>query len=211
MPRKSFLSLLAIAAYSTSGCATVAVLEAAQETEVHLTRAQSELKKSSEHFCEIAREAEWADGESSFAKIARLWDGEDDVGDDYWEELTDDVDTAAVLVDRISLDIQLASGALREVNRVATNLTAVTEAGDKPRKSDVADYERVLIHAGQARATFAEALLRASNEYDELALSDLRALLDPLDADLEEARRIADNLAAARMSGAIASLQSPTS
>lgn len=199
-------------AFLSSGCATVAVFENVAETEIQLTKPQSELHKASMNFCQISRDAGWANGESNFSALMKIWGGTNEIGEDYWEHLTQFDPSASEVVEQVGFDITNVTASLREVNEMAQALLPSHGAEQKPENSDVREFERVLIHAGQARETFAASFLRVK-KMDDQAFDDMSPvdLLGPLDAELELSRSIANGLAASRMSEALAMLEDTVS
>jgi hypothetical protein len=191
------------------GCATVAVYEGETAGEIALTRPQTELHAAADRFCEDARAAGWAQGETSIGSLARMLAGRPVEAGSYlrWAE----TDPAAMVQSRLRSDARSAGESLTRLNALARKLLA---AG-APGREDVTQFERVLIHAGQARETFAAALAtlnarRAANarELGRPAPAELSAAVElaTLDAAFAEAKLLADDLAAARAAGAVASL-----
>jgi len=180
---------------SVSGCATVSVMEPKTVTaEISLAPQSSQLHKASDAYCENARRSSWATGEASIGALAGLLTGHNAAEDVYWKKISQDPKAApAALVSRIRADTAVAAKGLGDLSGIAQKLMS----SSRPSKTDVADFERALIHARQARDAFAEALVqtgrRASEEYEP------GKELDGLDRALASARAVADDLAAARM------------
>ncbi|WP_018997859.1 hypothetical protein [Hirschia maritima] len=210
--RRFFVGLAVGSAFLSSGCATVAVLETVAETEIQLSKPQSELHKATAAFCETSRDSRWASGESNFSTLMKIWGGTNEIGEEYWTHLTAFEPTSSEIVEQVSFDVTRAAGHLNDVNALAQALLPSHGADRKPRNADVREFERVLIHAGQARETFAASFLKLK-QTDRAALEDINPVevLKPLDESLELARLIADGLAAARMSEVLALLEEPTS
>ncbi|MFC7291842.1 hypothetical protein [Hirschia litorea] len=211
MSRRFFVGLIIGTAFLSSGCATVAVFENVTETEIQLTKPQSQLRKASIAFCEASRDAEWASGESNFSSLMRIWGGENEVGTEYWARLTKFESPVSEIVEQISYDVEHATLQLSELNKLAQTLLPSHGAETKPRNADVREFERVLIHAGQARETFAMSFLRAQEANEGQLIIKPAAVLEPLDQELDLARSIANGLAASRMSDALALLKDPLS
>ena len=212
MLRRFFVGLVVGSAFLSSGCATVAVLETVAETEVQLSKPQSELHKASAAFCEASRDSGWASGESTFSTLMKIWGGTNEVGEDYWAHLTAFEPSPVEIIEQVSFDVSRATEHLNNVNELAQALLPSHGADRKPHNADVREFERVVIHAGQARETFAASFLKLK-QVDREALADVNPVevLKPLDESLELARLIADGLAAARMSEVLALLEEPTS
>lgn len=213
MSRRFFVGLIISTTFLTSGCATVAVFETVAETEIQLTKPQSQLHKASIAFCESSRDAGWANGESTFSSLMKIWGGTNEIGEEYWQHLTQFDPSVAEIAEQVGYDVVRATEHLGDVNKLAQALLPSHGAPEKPRNADVREFERVLIHAGQARETFAASFLRIK-QTDKSVLENIDpvAVLSPLDKELELARSIANGLAASRMSEALAGLQEdPTS
>jgi hypothetical protein len=172
----------------------VSVLEPKAVTaEISLAPQSSQLHKASDAYCDAARRNAWATGETSIGALAGLLTGRNGSEDAYWKKIS--LDTRATpgsLLSRIRTDTGVAAKGLGDLSGIAQKLMS----SSRPSKSDVADFERALIHARQARESFAEALVqvgrRASEEYQA------SRELEGLDRALTSARMVADDLAAAR-------------
>ncbi len=212
LSRRIFVGIIAGTALLSSGCATVAVFETVSETEIQLTKPQSELHKASVAFCETSQDSKWANGESNFSALMKIWGGDNEVGKAYWEHLTQFEPDASEIAELVNYDVSSATESLTEVNQLAQALLPSHGAITKPRNADVREFERVVIHAGQARETFAASFLRIK-QTDSSALENIDPVevLAPFDKELELARLIVDGLAAARMSEVLASLEEPIS
>lgn len=180
------------------GCATVSVYDAAASGEISLTEQQSDLHKASDAYCEEARQKGLATGETSLGTIAGMLTGKTDDKNAYWRKIGADRSAPASVVSRVRADMNDTSKGLLDLDRLARTMMG----SSKPTKSDVSQFERALIHARQARDSFADALThvnaRSTREY-QIALE-----LTALDAALAKARATADELAAARATEEIA-------
>ena len=193
------------------GCATVSVYEAATFTEVKLTAPQSALHKASDDFCDTARDAGWASGESNFAKLAKMFGSDEQETPAYWKKLKRNKPTSGQVAERISLDARLAADSLANVNELARVLIHSTTASRPPSKSDIVDFERVLIHAGQARDAFSFAWDKGVSINDLHGAASKDLAIRALDDELNIARKLADQLAAARMVQAMSALEEAAS
>ena len=179
-----------------AGCATVSVMEPkALTAQIAIAPQSSQLHNASDAYCDAARRSALATGETSIGSLASLLTGRGGADDAYWKKISLDTKaTPASLLARIRTDAGAATKGLGDLSVIAQKLMSAS----RPSKSDVADFERALIHARQARASFAEALVqaarRASQEYETTKE------LDGLDKALASARIVADDLAAARLS-----------
>jgi hypothetical protein len=182
-------------------------MESVVESEVSLTESQSDLRRAADIFCDTSKDAKWATGQSSLSYLMRLWDGEVEPGQDYWENInTLDMDTKG-LKQIIDGDIQSATRQLQYINSLAQKLLPAFGAEDKPKKSDVNEFERVVIHAGQSRETFNAAYGRLVEAEESIKLTYVAEKLSPFDVQLDTARSIANDLASARMSEVMAELE----
>jgi len=181
---------------STAGCATVSVMEPKTVTaEIALTPQSSQLHKASDAYCDTARRNSWATGETSIGALAGLLTGRNGAEDAYWQKITLDTKASpASLLARIRTDTGAAAKGLGDLSVIAQKLMS---SSSKPSKTDVADFERALIHARQARESFAEALVQVGRRTGEEYQAGKE--LEGLDKVLANARMAADDLAAARM------------
>ena len=182
------------------GCATVSVYDAAASGEISLTEQQSDLHKASDAYCEEARARGLATGETSLGTIAGMLTGKTDDKGAYWRKIGAERSAPASVVSRVRADMNDTSKGLLDLDKLAHTMMGAA----KPTRSDVSQFERALIHARQARDSFADALThvnaRSTREY-QIALE-----LTPLDAAMAKARTTADELAAARATEEIARL-----
>lgn len=178
-----------------AGCATVSVMEPKTVTaNISLAPQSNQLHKASDAYCEAARRSAWATGETSIGALAGLLTGHNGGEDAYWQKISlDSRATPASLLMRIGADATAAAKGLGDLSGIAQKLMS----SSRPSKSDVADFERALIHARQARDSFAEALVQVGRRTSEEYQASKE--LDGLDRALASARMVADDLAAARM------------
>jgi hypothetical protein len=189
-PRAAFLSIALLA--PLAGCATVSVYEPSS-AEISLTAQQSDLHKASDAYCEATRSKGLAAGEASFGTIAGILTGSSGDRNAYWRRIGADESAPAIAANRIRADMTEAARGLADLSRLARTMMSA----DRPTKSDVAQFERALIHARQARDSlsdaFAEVNKRADSHYQ------IAAELTPLDAAIATARATADEMAAAKI------------
>lgn len=179
-------------------CATVSVYEPGASAEISLTGAQSELHKASASYCREAREKGLASGEMNLGALAGVLTGTSSEANAYWRRIGADRSAPAAVVSRVRADMNDTASGLIDLDKLAQSVMGKTQ----PTKSDVTQFELALIHARQARDSFADALGRVNQRSDreyQIALE-----LTPLDEALAAARTTADELAAARAQEEIA-------
>jgi hypothetical protein len=174
------------------GCATVAMVDPSTPAEVALTESRSVLYAAADAFCEAARKKGLAAGEASLSGLAGALFGSADDSAAYWRLIGADRQPAAVVLRQVRAD---ASEIVTGLSRVEGLAKGVAEAGSVSR-DDVASFEKVMIHARQARESLAEAL----SQLGQRGLADNAASteLAGLDRALATARATADDLAARR-------------
>jgi hypothetical protein len=189
-PRAALVVLALLA--PLAGCATVSVYEPAS-AEISLTKQQSDLHKASDAYCEATRKKGLAAGEASFGSLAGILTGTASDKNAYWRRIGADKTAPVTVANRIRADMTEAAKGLADLSRLARTMMGATQ----PAKSDVAQFERALIHARQARDSLSDAFTevnkRAEAEY-QIALE-----LTPLDAAIATARSTADEMAAAKI------------
>ena len=199
---------LAAAAF-VSGCATISVYDTATVSERQFSEPQSALHAASQDYCDMAKDAGWSEGESTFSKLTSLFgDGGDENGV-YWRRIGAHELSPTSVYARVEADAGVAARGLGRVNSKALALIRSTDPGVSPGKADVVEFERALIHARQAREAFEIALAKADARAKSESVGD--ELLLELDSELSVARSLADALASARMSSAIAAMESASS
>lgn len=174
-----------------SGCATVSVYEPT-EAEISLTEDQSLLHKAAEAYCKDARAKGLATGEASLSALADILTGKDASEGAYWKRIGADTSAPASVISRVRADMSVSAKGLVDLNTMARALLG----SSKPTKSDVAEFERALIHARQARDSFSDALAQVNKRSDREYQIMLE--LTPLDEALGKARDTADELASVR-------------
>jgi hypothetical protein len=183
------------------GCATVSVYQpAAGSAEVSLTAPQSDLYKASDVYCEQARKKGWATGEASIGGLSAMLTGDASDKAAYWRKIGADKVNPTLVLNRVRADAGDAARGLVQLNGMAQKLMA----GARPNRTDVGEFEKVLIHARQARESFSDAIAEFNKRVPHEVEADVE--LAALDKALAGARMAADDLAAARISEKIASL-----
>ncbi len=205
----AFLGAALLVSALTSGCATVAVFEPEQVAEISLVEQRSALELAAETFQDTAEDAGWARNEDPLSILGKWFGQEDDDANHYWKKIHASQYPVDQIIERVSADAMQAADLMKAVNICAQAMVAPGEGRLIPSRGDVAMFEMVLISGRQARDSFAAAIkqaeIRSSDTYD----ADV--LLFGFDAELDRAGKLADDLAAARMSGALSSLETVSS
>lgn len=188
---RAVLLLLGLCA-PLGACATVSVYQPSASTEISLTAAQSELHDEAGDYCDALRRRGLAVGEASFGQLASLLTGQSTDEKAYWRRIGAERASPAIVVGRIRGDLTRSAAGLADLDMMARKLLDSTV----PATEDVAQFERALIHARQARESLSDAVARLNQRGG--AEIQIAAELGPLDAALESARQTADDLASAR-------------
>jgi hypothetical protein len=195
--RLRFLLVPLAMAVPATACTTVALYEPVS-ADITLIEAVSPLHAASEEFCKQTRAKGLATGEASFASIADMLTGKDDGQGAYWRLIGADKGTPSAVVTHIRSDMKTAATGIDGLSRLAQTLMK----DDAPTSTDVLEFERALIHARQARDSLSDAFVqvnkRSESEY-QIALE-----LAQLDEALARARRVADELAATKVTDPVA-------
>lgn len=191
---RSRLFALSLLLTPLAACATVEVYKPATTAETTAIQTSGELRKASQAYCDNARAKGWAWGEASLGAIAGMLTGKGGGDNAYWKKIEADKQPVASVLTRVRADASEAARGLGGLGGVAGK---AIKSKTKPTRNDVTEYERALIHARQARDSFAGALdqlnLRAADAYN------IGQELDVLDRAITTAARTADDLAAARI------------
>ncbi len=199
-PKMAFviLGLISTAGASLGGCATVAVYEPAASVEIAPSQPQSDLLLASEAYCEATAAKGLASGETNLGSLAGLLTGKGGEPDIYARKVGADRAAPAAVIARMRVDVGETTAGLTRLGAIAEKLMGST----KPTKIDVSQFERALIHARQARDSFADAIAMLNTR--AAAAWEAGAELEALDKALGRARLTADDLAAARTSESLA-------
>ncbi len=195
--RVPFLALVALTVLS--GCSTVTEFTPAAAV-IALTDEQSYLHEASQTYCENARSKGLATGETSIGSLAAVLTGR--AGDEgaYWRRIDAEAAVPATVITRIRADLDETSRGLVRLDKAAREIVGSA----KPSRQDVTTFERALIHARQARDSLSVAIARVNPRLDKEM--EAGSELVSLDRALAGAQRTADDLAAARMAGDVASI-----
>lgn len=180
-----------------AGCATVSVVPGEATVETALTKSQSALRKSSDAYCDHLAAKGWAEADKGLAGFADLLIRGRSASEQHVPAYASDIGAgsrAPVLVlARISADSEAARRGLEEVTLEAREVldNAKTAASNR---NDVIAYERALIRAQMAHRNFVDALDIVSARAD-MDVSPIEAELARFSVSIDEARRVADDLA----------------
>ena len=192
---------LAALFFALGGCATVSVIESSQVADISLTSSQDNLERTTKSYHKTVRKIGVEETSSAFDMLSSWFSDEKDDANAYWRRVKADTGDVDQVRNRISADVIEVAARLAEVNKAAADLTGETAEDAMPTKKDVADVETVLISVRHAREAFREALDMANTRTSLPENVDL--VLSSLDQEIEYAAKLADQLAAARMSGAL--------
>lgn len=190
--RMRFLLVPLAMAVPVAGCTTVALYEPVS-ADISLIADVSPLHGPSDEFCKQTREKGLAAGETSLASLADMLTGKDAGAGAYWRVIGADRGVPAVVIARARADMKASADGIDALSRLAEALMK----DSAPTSADVLEFERALIHARQARDSLSDAFVqvnkRSESEY-QISLE-----LAQLDDSLSRARRVADELAAAKV------------
>lgn len=191
MPRACVVVLLLCIGSPLAGCATVSVYEPVQ-AEINLTDDQSILRNAAEKYCRDAQSKGLAAGEAGLRALAGILGNKGSAAAAYWKRIGADTSAPAGVITRVRADLNQSARGLADLDTMARALLG----SSRPSRLDVSEFEKALIHARQARASFSEALAQLNRRSENVY--QIAAELSLLDAALEKARTTADELAAAR-------------
>lgn len=180
-----------------AGCATVSVVQGETTVETALTKSQSALRKTSDAYCDHLAAKGWAEADKGLAGFADLLIRGRSASQQEPPAYASDIGAgsrAPVLVlAKISADSESARKGLEDVTREAREVLDKSRA-DASNRNDVIAYERALVRAQMAHRNFVEALDIVTARAD-MDVSPIKAELTAFDAAIDEARRVADDLA----------------
>ncbi len=180
-----------------AGCATVSVVPGETTVETALTKSQSALRKSSDAYCDRLAEKGWAEADKGLAGFADLLIRGRSASDQTPPAYASDIGAATrapvLVLAKISADSESARKGLEAVTHEAREVLAKSQS-DASNRNDVIAYERALVRAQMAHRNFREALDIVSARAD-MDVSPIEAELKSFDATIDDARRVADDLA----------------
>lgn len=187
--------LLGAAVIVLSGCATVSMVPGEATVETGLSNDQTALHAASQAYCQQLESEGWVSASHGFANLASiLMHGESNIeaGESYSNGFSDPSAAPSEQVADIAADVRTARLGLQavsnEVRRVLDDETIETQ------RRDVTSFERALVHAQRASRAFAEALETVAERTTLTQAAD--TALVAFNAEIDEARRLADELAA---------------
>lgn len=179
-----------------AGCATVSVVPGETSVEAALTKSQSELRKSSDAYCDRLAEKGWAEADKGLAGFADLLiRGRSALNETpaYASDIGAATRAPVLVLAKISADSEAARKGLDGVTDEAREVLRNAK-GDASNRNDVIAYERALVRAQMAHRNFRDALEMVSTRAD-MDVSPVRADLMKFSDSIDEARRVADDLA----------------
>jgi hypothetical protein len=190
--------VLAVSLGFLAGCATVSVVPGEATVETSLSQSQSELRRAALAYGDAVVAAGWVDEASGLATLAdtlmhgRIEDA--DAHGYYATRIEADTKAPALVLGRIMTDSRAARTGLEQVTVEASSVLRSADE-QASNRGDVMSFERALIRAQMAHRGFQEALDLVAGRAD-LDVSPIAAEIEALAGEIDEARRVADQLAA---------------
>ena len=180
-----------------AGCATVSVVPGETTVETALTKSQSALRKTSDAYCDHLAAKGWAGADKGLAGFADLLIRGRSASEETLPAYASEIGAASrapvLVLARISADSESARKGLEDVTLEARDVLG-NARGDASNRNDVIAYERALVRAQMAHRNFQDALEIVSARAD-MDVSPVEAELGDFAASIDEARRVADDLA----------------
>lgn len=180
-----------------AGCATVSVVPGETTVETALTKSQSALRKTSDAYCDHLAAKGWAEADKGLAGFADLLIRGRSASEETVPAYASDIGAASrapvLVLARISADSESARKGLEDVTLEARDVLG-NARGDASNRNDVIAYERALVRAQMAHRNFQDALEIVSTRAD-MDVSPVEAELGDFATSIDEARRVADDLA----------------
>ncbi len=195
MVRKSFL-VLGLVASMLAGCTTVSVVPGQSVAAAPASAEQAALREASDRFGDLAVSRGWITKTSGLFDLARMLSegqaGEAVVTEAGYADLIGiGVRPSEEIMRALASDALDARAALSGVTGLAVAMAAGT-AGESAARADVMAYERVLVNAQKCRRTFQSAAAEAGTVPPAMT----EAAFAALDAEIDRARSVADQIAA---------------
>ena len=179
-----------------TGCATVSMVSGETTVETFMTAEQSALRTASDAYCETAHEKGWAVNSNGLANLtAMLMHGDNAVERSeasYSDQIGVVTASTTGLVETIARDADAARLGLISVTDEARSV--LSEAGTETARADVTSFERALVRAQRAHRNFTAALEQVSERTSDIDLAS--DAISRFGAEIDKARRVADDLAA---------------
>jgi len=180
-----------------AGCATVSVVPGETTVETALTKSQSALRKTSDAYCDHLAAKGWAEADKGLAGFADLLIRGRSASEQTLPAYASEIGAASrapvLVLARISADSESARKGLEDVTLEARDVLG-NARGDASNRNDVIAYERALVRAQKAHRNFQDALEIVSARAD-MDVSPVEAELGDFATSIDEARRVADDLA----------------
>lgn len=179
-----------------AGCATVSVVPGETTVETALTKSQSALRKASDAYCDHLAEKGWAEADKGLVGFANLLiRGRSAAGTApaYAADIGAESRAPVLVLAKISADSEAARKGLEAVTLEAREVLRNSN-GEASGRNDVIAYERALVRAQMAHRNFREALDVVTSRAD-MDVSPVRAEIASFAGSIDEARRVADDLA----------------
>lgn len=187
--------ILSVGLLLVPACATVSMVPGQATVETGVTQTQTALRTTSDAYCERAADEGWISAPNSLSAIASmLLNGSAERADEgtYADAIGAETGPAAVVARQIALDATQARLGLAEI--VAEAERVLSDPESETGRSDVTSFERALVSAQRANRAFSQARQTLSQRTSSTAPAD--EALDLFTAQIDEARRTADVLAA---------------
>lgn len=180
-----------------AGCATVSVVQGETTVETALTKSQSELRKSSDAYCDHLAAKGWAEADKGLAGLADLLirgrSASQQTPPAYASDIGAGTRAPVLVLAKISADSESARKGLETVTQEAREVLANSRT-DASNRNDVIAFERALVRAQMAHRNFLEAFSIVSARAD-MEVGPVEAELGNFAASIDNARRVADDLA----------------
>ncbi len=162
-----------------------------------MTKSQSALRKTSDAYCDHLAAKGWAEADKGLAGFADLLIRGRSASEQTLPAYASEIGAASrapvLVLARISSDSESARKGLEDVTLEARDVLG-NARGDASNRNDVIAFERALVRAQMAHRNFQDALEIVSARAD-MDVSPVETELGDFAASIDEARRIADDLA----------------
>ena len=162
-----------------------------------MTKSQSALRKTSDAYCDYLAAKGWAEADKGLAGFADLLIRGRSASEETLPAYASEIGAASrapvLVLARISADSESARKGLEDVTLEARDVLG-NARGDASNRNDVIAYERALVRAQMAHRNFQDALEIVSARAD-MDVSPVEAELGDFATSIDEARRVADDLA----------------
>lgn len=177
------------------GCATVSMKPA--NLTATFSKPKSELNKTAEAYSDMAEQQGWVEASSPMLFLQRSLFPDADTGeaapDLYYKAIGAETEAFDTVELRLVRDIHTAQTGLKDLNSLASGF--ISEKTEIER-ADVASFEEALVTARKSRRSFDEAKTVLQKQHKRTSDSCDEALND-LDAEIEVAKKLADDLVTA--------------